>query len=262
MIALHTRYRMLQKTIDEITALDDLRPSPVVNALFTQLVDLVVTLPDETMVDGDVRQSIQRAASNAETEMEIYWASKIINSIQPHEAVREFPYTDNYAKLVAKEIALIEESGHLLTSKSRVLIIGSGPLPMTALELIRQRSVHVDHVDISPAAITLCQQVNQRLDVDCGHILGDGASISPTSQYDVVLIAGLAGESVQHKQAIINNLLPALSNSGRLLLRSARGIRSLLYPGVRSTEFYDVRLLSEYHPSDDVINSVFIYEKE
>lgn len=253
---------MLQKTIDQISALDDLRPSPKVNALFTQLVDLVVTLPDDTIVTTDVRASIQRTASTAEAEMEVYWANKIINSVQPLEVMRSFPYLGNYAKLVAREITQIEKTGYLLTAQSRILMVGSGPLPMTALELIRQRSVYVDHVDASPGAITLCQQVDQRLNVACGYILGDGASITLDGRYDVILIAGLAGQSVREKQAIVNNLLPCLSDDGRLLLRSARGIRALLYPDVQATEFYGVRLLSEYHPSDDIINSVFIYEKE
>lgn len=253
---------MLQTTIDEITALDDLRPSPKVNALFTQLVDLVVTLPDEFLIDIDAQRMMQQIASSAETEMEIYWANEIINSPQPLETFNSFPYLDNYAKLVAREIAQIEASGCQLAAQTRILMVGSGPLPMTALELMRQRSVQVDHVDISPIAIALCQQVGRQLNIDCGHILGDGATAVLDAQYDAILIAGLAGESVEDKQAIVNNMLPALAKDGRLLLRSARGIRSLLYPGVRANDFYGVRLLSEYHPTDDVINSVFIYEKE
>lgn len=253
---------MLQKTIHQITTLDDLRPSPKVNALFTQLVDLVITLPDETRVDEDICRTVQKTASDAETEMEIYWANKIINSTQPFETARSFPYLDNYTKLVAREIDQIENSGYSFNPTTRVLMVGSGPLPMTALELVRQRSVRLDHVDISPVAIALCQQVGRRLNVACGHILGDGATVTLDAQYDVIVIAGLAGESVRDKQTIINNMLPSLTYGGRLLLRSARGIRSLLYPGVEAADFYGMRLLSEYHPSDDVINSVFIYEKE
>lgn len=253
---------MLQTTIQQIQQLDDLRPSPKVDKLFSQLVREVITAPHETTFDSEIYQTMQRIASAAETEMELYWARKIVASAHPAQTLASFPYCDNYEKLVRREIHLIEESGLPLGASSRVLMIGTGPLPMTGLEFMRQRGVKVDHMDISLQALALCLLVSNRLGLTCGHILGDGASVELTDQYDVIVVAGLAGDSVPAKQAILDNILPHLEADGRLLLRSARGARTLLYPGVAANDFARVELLQEYHPTDDIINSIFVYKKE
>lgn len=253
---------MLDATIQKILALDDLRPSPNVNELFTRLVGQIIDAPSDATFAATTRRRVQDVASRSETEMEIYWAQKIIASSHPQLALAQFPYCDNYAKLVEREVALIESSGCQLDKRSKVLMVGSGPLPMTAFELMRQRQVLVDHVDVSSEAIEICQSVGEKLGISCGHILGDGAKVVLESEYDVVVIAGLAGESVIQKQAIIDNIASNLKTGGRILLRSAKGARALLYPAVKSSDFNGVRLLQEYHPNDDVINSVFIYEKE
>lgn len=251
---------MLQTTIQAIESLNDLRPSPHVNSLFTQLVNEVVAEPS-AQINVKTRKNVRRIAAAAETEMELYWAQKIIASPNPTEAMQSFPYLHNYRELVRREITLVEKSGLILTKNSRVLMIGTGPLPLTSLELLAQRNVQVDHVDVSLPALALCSLVGSRLGLTCGHILGDGASVALNNAYDLVLIAALAGETTKQKQAIINNALPALVDDGRILLRSAYGTRTLLYPGIPAHAFNNVKLLEEYHPEDDIINSVFVYKR-
>lgn len=252
---------MLQTTIHAIKSLNNLQPSPRVNSLFTQLVKEVVAEPS-AQIDNKTRKNIRQIAASAETEMELYWAQKIIASHNPAEAVQSFPYLNNYRELVRREIALVEKSGYLLTKDSRVLMIGTGPLPLTGLELMAQRNVQVDHVDISLTALAVCSLVGNRLGLKCGHILGDGASATLTTKYDIVFVAALAGETVEQKQAIIDNALAAVTKNGRILLRSAYGTRTLLYPGIPANAIKGVELLEEYHPQDDIINSVFIYRKD
>jgi nicotianamine synthase len=253
---------MLQTTIQHIQQLDDLKPSPKVNQLFSQLVLEVIAAPQDATFDPQTRRSLQQIASAAETEMELYWARKIVASPNPAQALAAFPYCDNYEKLVGREIRLIEESGLPIDASSRILMIGTGPLPMTGLEFMRQRAARVDHMDISLQALALCSLVSNRLGLACGHILGDGAVVELTDQYDVIVVAGLAGENAPAKQAILDNTLPSLAANGRLLLRSARGARTLLYPGVLASDFAHIELLQEHHPTDDIINSIFVYKKE
>ena len=47
-----------------------------------------------------------------------------------------------------------------------------------------------------------------------------------------------------------------------MVIRSARGSRGLLYPAFAASEIAHVVLREEYHPTDEVINSVFVYRKE
>ncbi|HEU5187425.1 MAG TPA: nicotianamine synthase family protein [Candidatus Saccharimonadales bacterium] len=252
---------MLLSTIKNIKALPSLQPLPKVTALFTKLVSEVVAEPDVT-IDEQTCQTIRRLASIAEMQMELFWAKKIIASPTPAKTLLSFPYHSNYRELVRREIVLIEKSGGRLTNGSRVLMVGAGPLPLTSLELAAQRGVCVDHIDVSLSALAMCSLVSNCLGLACGHILGNGASATLTNTYDVVVIAALAGKTVKQKQAIIHNILPRLAQNGRILLRSAYGTRTLLYPGIPATTFSRVTLLEEYHPQDNIINSVFIYKKE
>lgn len=252
---------MLEDAITQTLSLTDLRPSPEANATMTRLVHAVVHEDAQFSTHPSTIQRVQTIASKAESELEIYWATKIIEADDPHAMLASFPYCTNYRELVRREIGLVERSGLRLHSHSRVLMIGSGPLPMTAFELMHQRGVAIDHVDNSEEAIQLCAQVSRRLTVECGHLNASGQTVALKDLYDVVIIAGLAGQTAGHKQAIIDNILPSLRCGGRVVVRSARGARELLYPAVQSHDFSGVRLLDEYHPSDEIINSVFIYEK-
>ena len=94
------------------------------------------------------------------------------------------------------------------------------------------------------------------------YLCADGSDVRLTQTYDMVLIAALAGEMVAQKQAIIDNVVPHLSNHGRVLVRSARGVRGLLYPVFAASEIKRVQLRGEYPPTDDTINSAFVYAKE
>ena len=253
---------MLTTTIHAIESLPNVRPSARVNKLFTQLVTEIAASPPDTHVPVRTRRTMQLIASVAETELELHWARRIIASAQPVKTLAAFPYRTNYRELVSREIALIEQNGLPLHQHSRVLMVGTGPLPLTALELIAQRGVIVDHVDSSLSALAICSLLGNRLGLVCQHVLGDGATIQLNNTYDLVIVAALAGRTVTQKQAIIDNVLPSLRSSGRILLRSAYGARTLLYPGVAAADFAHVKLLTEYHPRDDIINSVFIYQKD
>ena len=254
---------MLQTTIDTILRLDDYRPSNDVNKLFTRLVDLVLDAPESTTWDEMTIGRMQAAASASESEMELYWANRIAVSHQPAKTLCAFPYVSNYKKLVERELALVRGTGMVISDTSRVLMIGSGPLPLTTYQMMVMTSAQVDHVDVSQEALQISERVMQQLGYAVKNIHGDGAHVTlTTNQYDVVLIAGLAGRSLTEKQAIIDNILPSLKSTGRIIVRSARGPRALLYPAVSARSIRGARLLYEYHPDDDIINSVFIYKKE
>lgn len=252
---------MLQNSIDKVLAIDDYRPSPVVNKYFSSLVRGVIEAPDLFKFSDETMRRVQQVASAAETELELYWARRIRCAEDPHAVVADFPYIENYAELVRREIELIERSGLTLTPGMRLLMVGSGPLPLSALEYARQRELIVDHVDISMPAVVLCCGVSELLGIPGETMFGDGRTVHLNASYDAILIAGLAGESLHDKQSIIDHILPSLGCDGRLIVRSAAGVRRLLYPGIEAHDVANVTLLEEYHPNDDVINSVFVYEK-
>ena len=93
-------------------------------------------------------------------------------------------------------------------------------------------------------------------------LVADGAAVAlPDTTYDVIYVAGLAGDSVEVKQQIIDNILPALRPGGRIIVRGAHGAKTLLYPAFDPNGLQRVQLLVEYNPDDDIINSVYVYKK-
>lgn len=246
--------------ITSISQLQDLRPSSLINSLFSRLVGQVVAAPATQVFSDEDCRVIQAQAARAEQELELVWARKITTSNSPSRIISKFPYYANYTELVRRELALVDASGLVLSSGAETLIVGSGPLPLTAIQLAQQRGVHVSHVDASPTALAACEKLCYAIGLTTVCLGGMGQSVSLPGQYDLIIIAALAGTNAAEKQAIIDNVLPALKPGGRILVRSARGARALLYPSIEASAFRNVRLLEEYHPDDEIINSVFIYE--
>lgn len=253
---------MLHTTINDILQLKSYQPSEEVNYLFTRLVRLILAAPEKTKCDPVTLRRIQVAASEAESEMEIFWANAIINSPNPVSLLKSFPYIDNYELLVRREVELVEQTSCHIDASSKILVVGSGPLPLTAYKFIEMTNARVDHLDSSLTALRTSEKFMMRLGYTAGYIHAEGATaLLPRHAYDVVLVAGLAGQMLSDKQRIIDNILPALTPSGRIVVRTARGSRALLYPEFTASDLTGVLLLSEYHPDDEVINSVFIYGK-
>ena len=230
--------------------LHEFAPSPGVNAAFSGLVASVVqatALP--TWCNDEVCREVQRRCSLSESEMEMYWSRRIASSARPQRELETFWYIDNYRELVRREVSLLAGSGLSLTDSSRAAMIGSGPLPLTAWCLWHQTGAVVDLVDVAPAALAQSRELARAIAWPVGECLvADGA-------------AGLAGDSVEAKQQIIDNILPALLPGGRIIVRGAHGAKTLLYPAFDPNSLQRVQLLVEYNPDDDIINSVYVYKK-
>lgn len=252
--------RILQ-SVEAVLDLDSLAPSSKVNASFSRLVADVIDVDNDVILAAQKTRRLRNVSAIAEGKLEEYWAKRIIASPDPVAVLREFPYIDNYQELVKREMECLRSSGLSTASIESALVIGSGPLPLTAMQM-QAYGISVDHNDASSSALALCESLLGALRIDGDHILGMGETVTLAKQYDLIVIAALAGETPDSKQAIISNILPSLTDEGRILVRSAKGARSLLYPEVDSSAFHGVTLMYEYHPDDFVINSVLVYAKE
>jgi nicotianamine synthase len=252
----------ISDSIRQVLRLEGLSPTPIVNQAFDRLVSSIIKSPDYDIAlisPSDVRR-VKTIAAEAESKLEDFWARQITNSDDPMSMLSDFPYASNYSELVQRELSLIEDSGLQLNEFHSVLIIGSGPLPLTAIEIKRRSGATVDCVDSSREAIQLCEQVGRALRIESTYFLSSGQNVRPNRQYNLILVAALAGSNLEQKQDIVTNMIPFLADGGRIVLRSAHGARKLLYPAFKASELLGVTLLKEYHPSDYIINSAFVYK--
>jgi precorrin-6B methylase 2 len=255
----------LQSIIKDALRLQTYTPSDEVNRVMGALVhEVIETTSSEDLHIASPQEitKLQQISAMTESELEKFWSRRIVESTHSLEALNSFPYLANYQELTKREVELITQSGLRLNPHHKALVIGSGPLPLSAYELHLQTGVNVDHVDSSHEAIFLCRQFMEQLNVSAKYFEAVGESVILQDTYDVILIAALAGSTVSDKQKIIKRVLPHLAANGRIIIRSAKGARTLLYPGIASGDIHGVRLLEEYHPTDYIINSVFVYGRQ
>jgi SAM-dependent methyltransferase len=247
---------------DQLAALPDLRPDPRTDALFGDLVQTVLATPDRQAQDILTHPEVHRRravvrdlAAHGETALEHAWADQIITASDPRAALAAFPYLDNYHRLTALEARLLAHSGGTPTS---VAVLGSGPLPLSALGYADALGASVVGLDRDATAIALARQVADRLGSTAVRFeQADAADVGLTG-YDAVVLAALVGETPSAKAGILRKVAASMRPGALLLARSARGLRTLLYPPVDLGAMPDFQVLEVVHPTDEVINSVVV----
>lgn len=128
-----------------------------------------------------------------------------------------------YRKMIRKEI---EKA--CLEPGRRVLNIGCGPLPLTALELAESGMI-VDAVDVDNASARMAKNYLSGFESGCAVnvINADGINLTQ-KQYDAIWVS----LSVFPKKEVLTNSLELLRAGGRLIYRNQRGWLALISSGV------------------------------
>ena len=247
---------------DRLAALPHLRPGPRTDALFGELVQAVLSAPDRQAreilahpeVDGR-RSTIRDLSARGETALEHDWAEHIVTASDSGAALASFPYLDNYDRLTALEARLLVHAGGTPTL---VAVVGCGPLPLTALGYASALGCAVVGLDRDPVAVALARRVAERVGPTTVRFEQADAADAELTGYGVVVLAALVGETPSAKAAILRQVAGAMRPGAVLLARSARGLRTLLYPPVDLASMPGFEVLEVVHPTDDVINSVVV----
>ncbi|PIA28638.1 hypothetical protein AQUCO_06800066v1 [Aquilegia coerulea] len=80
-------------------------------------------------------------------------------------------------------------------------------------------------------------------------------------EFDCIFLAALAGMDKKEKMKILAHVQKYMKVGGVLLIRSANGGRAFLYPVVDENDLVGFEVLSIFHPTDDVIDSVVLVRK-
>ncbi|MHA6784217.1 nicotianamine synthase family protein [Pseudonocardia saturnea] len=247
----------------------DLTPGDAVDTAFGELVALCCTTPDAAAaatlhrVDAHVA-AIRSICAAGETELERHWSRRIAAAPDPHAALAGFPYLGNYRDLVRLELGALAALGE--PTPRRVVVAGSGPLPLTGLVLARDHGVRVLHVDRDRSglrdgdAVTAALGLDDRVTSLHADLLGpaDPALDAALEAADVVVLAALVGVDRAAKAAVAARLAALLRPDARVLVRSAVRLRTLLYPPVEAADLPGLTVLLEMHPGTDVVNSVLV----
>lgn len=241
----------------------DLRPGPEVDAAFTELVGLTLDLRSPESADvlallGPRVDHIRRLCAAGESELETAWADRIAAADDAVGELERFPYLANYRDLVTLELGVL---GGLGARPRSAVVLGSGPLPLTGLLMADDHGLAVTLVDRDPECLLRGDAVAAALGTaGVRSVLADVASWLPAEvgSCDLVLLAALVGEDDAAKRAVLGDLARAMRPGAHLLVRSAAGLRELLYPPARVAGVPGLTMLVEVHPHHDVVNSVLV----
>ncbi|KAJ0091140.1 hypothetical protein Patl1_14299 [Pistacia atlantica] len=253
-----------------ISKLESLKPSKEVNSLFTHLVKLC-TLPSSIDIKAlseevqNMRQSLIVLSGRAEGLLELEFATFLTKLPQPLNNLNLFPYYGNYMKLANLEYTILAENG--VVQPKKVAFVGSGPMPLTSLIMAshHMKSTHFDNFDIDGAANLVARKIvssdaefEKRMKFHTCDIMEVKEKLG---EYDCIFLAALVGMSKAEKMKFLGHIRQYMRDGGVLLVRSANGARAFLYPVIEENELMEFEVLSIFHPTNDVVNSVVLVRK-
>lgn len=234
-----------------------------VNRALGAFVRAVLDYPEDSLTEiqailshhdvQNLRAPLLRKLAEAEFQMELFYA-------QPGR-VASFPYHENYRVLVAEEIAAVNLD-HVTQDgddavPGEIYFIGSGPLPLTAIECARQTGRHVICVERDPVAAALSRDVIAQLGMSLlvDVIEGDGAVMNYAGA-GLVMVAAL----VEGKEKTIAHIRDTAPNA-MIGIRSAEGIRTLLYEQIDHADVkaQGYRLCGQSRTTQEVVNTTLFF---
>ncbi|PSS03073.1 Nicotianamine synthase [Actinidia chinensis var. chinensis] len=255
---------------EKISKLESLKPSEDVNKLFTQL---VLTCMPPSPIDvtklckrvQEIRCKLISLCGEAEGLLESHFSTLLGSFHNPIVHLNLFPYFSNYLKLTQLEFNILTQ--HTTLVPTRVAFVGSGPLPLTSIVLATNHltATTFHNYDVDPSANSLASHLvstdpdlSKRMFFHTSNVM---EVTSELKEYEVVFLAALVGMAKEEKKRVIDHLAKYMAPGAILMLRSAHGARAFLYPVVDACDLRGFEVLSVFHPTDEVINSVVIARK-
>ncbi|KAG5044236.1 hypothetical protein JHK87_008151 [Glycine soja] len=255
---------------EQISSLESLKPCKNVDMLFTKLVltcippsPIEVTKLNKTV--QDIRSHLIKLCGEAEGHLESHYSTILGSYHNPLHHLNIFPYYSNYLKLGLLEFTILSQ--HCTHVPTKVAFVGSGPLPLTSIVLASNHlpSTTFHNYDMDPSAnsnamrlVSSDPDLSKRMFFHTNDILEVSTALK---EYEVVYLAALVGMDKEGKNRIIDHLGKHMNPGALLMLRSAHGARAFLYPVVEPCDLRGFEVLSVFHPSDEVVNSVVIARK-
>ena len=116
----------------------------------------------------------------------------------------------------------------------RLLVVGAGPFPTTALSFMRAHpGASVACIELRAEAFTLATQVARISHCEGLQVIhGDALNVEDFSDYDCVIVGTVVGVSEAEKHRVVEHFLKFVPASTLLVLRTAIGPGRIVYPCV------------------------------
>lgn len=172
-----------------------------------------------------------------------YMEKKFINSPIFFKICKRY-----YKSQVDKEI----ESANI-KSTDRVLIIGGGAIPCTAINIAVKLGAKVDVIDIDIEAVRKSRELVKKLKLsEYINIYLDTGQNVDSSKYDVVHIA----LQVSPKEDVIDNIYKKSNNGTRIIVRQPKAYLKGFYSNISKKYYKDIKKDIKYIGRSNILNTM------
>jgi hypothetical protein len=247
----------IQKTLRTIAETDLTKPREVrENAIILEdlLLSGEITPPEEAalvhyLTQNGLLKKMQLLYENFESRLEIDFAKGLLaNNISDYG--QYFLY-GRFLGLIRTEIQLAQ-----IEKQDKVLFIGSGPFPISAILLNELTGCHVDCYEKNKDYARLSSEVISHLGLaDRIRIENRKGEYLINTNYSIVVIALLA----KPKNEILKRLTERISSHARLICRTADPLRQAFYEAAEPECFKLFKTVSVHHAGgNQTISSILL----
>jgi hypothetical protein len=209
-------------------------------------------------VEDTVRRDLHSIYESYETNLEEDFAKKALTS---YAQLSDYRLYRRFSRLVRNECKLVHT-----TSGDRLLFVGSGPFPISAILFSAISGAQVDCHECSSTACRISKEILNKLGlsgrINIIHKTAQNASL-PTlespgdyTKYTIIIVGLLA----QPKADILHRIRLSIEAHTRLIIRYSEGNRTFLYKGIDLEDplYSELFELGEKHHAgpDDSVSSV------
>ena len=210
--------------------------------LFSALDSLVRTVPphlaNDILMDPEILELVPKVRGLRaiyESESEKTQALALLSRTDPAGALQHTLRTE-FAGSALYDRSLPDRLG---PSRENCLVVGSGPLPTTALMLHDVSGLRITCLDVEEESCLVSRQIFEAagFPYPVEHIVEDVAARTDFSGYDVIFINALVGVSREDdgssgKAAILDHVVLNITHDCLLVVRSGYGLGQIFYPEV------------------------------
>lgn len=200
-----------------------------------------------------IRKPLLKICKFAECEMEKYFTQEYINESELNfDDLKKFLYFEHYKRLTDIEAGLIAKC-----PRNKIAFVGSGSLPLSPILMHKITNAFCHCIDCDYDACKKSCQLIKKLKMDGSiKVIRANAVDHDYSPYDIVFIASLA----EPKSEILDKI-KSYPNVKKIVIRSAEGMKLLLYEKVNEDEFKGFVIEDMTEPDKIVINTSLLLSK-
>lgn len=193
-------------------------------------------------------------------ELELQWSKKLLDHLAG--PLTEYPKYRHYELRVSYEMHMLQ----VVRPRPfyRILLIGCGPLPLSALMIKHKFGVEVDLLDRSAEALSHARRLIRRHGKGMKNkfLHTDALRFAGFDKYEVVFLAGTVGSDSITRQKIIERIFSRMKEGSVLVLRPPINLEKLLLADVDPTAVPNAEVFwSEFDCKEDTMRRAFLVRK-